>query len=461
MYIQQLYTNCLAQAAYYIENNGQAAIIDPMRDVDEYINLLHNRGAKLKYIFETHFHADFVSGHIDLAKKTGAKIIFGPGAKPSYEADIAGDGDTLFLGECQIKILHTPGHTIESICCLLMDENEKPYALFSGDTLFVGDVGRPDLLSGNLSAAELASQLYDSLNNKIKNLPDDVIVYPGHGPGSACGRSLGQELQSTIGMQKQLNYALQPMDRKDFIEAVTADQPAPPPYFFKDAAINKYGYEPLEKVTKKAHRKLSTNDINEQLKKDITILDVRTETEYTNLHIKGSIHIGLNGSYAVWVGTLIDINQPIIIVCEKNTDKEAITRLGRIGYENIIGYYDDDIIHLTEIGKELCGLKCIEAKKLLPELSNEKNIVLDVRTVNEYNTSKIPNSLNIPLNELLSNLHKLNKTDSYLINCAGGYRSLIAASLMEKNGFTSITNVNGGMSAIEKEAAEILYSSVS
>ncbi len=456
MHIQQLYTNCLAQAAYYIESNGEAAIIDPMRDIDLYIELLEKRGAKLKYILETHFHADFVSGHIDLSSATGAKIVFGPGAAPGYMAHIAQDNEMLKIGDCQIQVLHTPGHTLESVCFLLYNEDKIPHSLFSGDTLFIGDVGRPDLLSGNLSADVLASMLYMSIQDKIMPLHDDIILYPGHGAGSACGRNLSVETVSTIGVQKKHNYALQPQSKESFIEAVTKDQPLPPAYFFKDAVINKSGYKPLKEVLLRELIKVSTEELLKYTQESVVILDVRRAEQFAELHINGSINIGLSGSYAVWAGTLIPIDQKLVIICNEKEEKDAIVRLGRVGYENILGYWNESISELKNTPIKLTSVTSIEASEIPQFIKEKKAIIIDVRAKSEFDKNKLQGSINIPLNQLPSFYQSLDKKDTILIYCAGGYRSMIAASLLEKEGFNHIINVNGGMNKIELLLRELV-----
>ncbi len=456
MFIQQLYTNCLAQAAYYIESNGEAAIIDPLRDTADYLTLLKSRNAKLKYIFETHFHADFVSGHLDLAKQTGAQIIFGPDAKPNYEARICRDNEKLLLGDCVLQVLHTPGHTIESICVLLFDEQHKSHSLFSGDTLFVGDVGRPDLLSGNLSKEVLASMLYDSIQQKIMPLNGDVIVYPGHGAGSPCGKNLGKETSSTIGIQKKLNYALQPITKEKFIEIVTADQPAAPAYFFKDAAINKNGYESFETVLQKEMKDLSAEQVAEYIRKGAVVLDVRNNNDFANAHIKGAINIALNGTFAIYTGSIISLTQPIVLVCDMGKEKEPLTRLARVGFENVVGYWDGDVHFLISHEIEISKIKTIAVDELNEVLTNEKMVVLDVRLKNEFDVQHLKNAINIPLNELQDRIAELNPKDELLIYCAGGYRSMIAASILEKNGFKKLINLNGGINAVNKYKPEMI-----
>ncbi|MCE2958434.1 MAG: MBL fold metallo-hydrolase, partial [Flammeovirgaceae bacterium] len=324
MYIEQLYTNCLAEAAYYIESEGEAAIIDPIRETEPYTSLAKKRNATIKFIFETHFHADFVSGHIDLAKKVNAPIVYGPQAHTDYKVYNAVDGEEFKLGKLTIKVLHTPGHTPESSCYLLLDENKKPHAVFTGDTLFVGDVGRPDLLDGVMTREELASMLYDSLNNKIKTLPNETIVYPAHGPGSACGKNIGKETFSTIGEQKKFNYALKDISREDFIAQVTEGILPPPSYFFEDARINKQGYASVDQVLAASNRALTVQQFKEQLQRGALVLDTRKADDFEKGFIKGAINIGLNGQYAIWVGTLIDIRQPLLLVTDEGTEHESV-----------------------------------------------------------------------------------------------------------------------------------------
>lgn len=455
MFIQQFYTKCLSQASYYIESNGEAAIIDPLRDVDDYLALAKERKAVIKFAFETHFHADFVSGHLELARKAGSVIVFGPGAKPSYHAFVGNDNEVFHLGQITIRLIHTPGHTIESCCYLVVDENKKNHCLFSGDTLFVGDVGRPDLLSGNLSKEELGSMLYDSVNLKIKPLGDDIIVYPGHGAGSACGRNLGKETFSTIGEQKKNNYALQTMTRSEFIKAVTTDQPMPPPYFFKDAKINVQGYENTDEVIERNNRAYEAGQFIEQINKGITVLDTRPAEAFSIEHIPGSINIGLDGDFAIWVGTLLELNKPLLIVASEGREKETIVRLARIGYDNVIGYLKDgfknwpsDQIKLSSILTTIIP----DAKKHF----KHKFILLDVRNYGEIKGGKVVGSINVPLNQLNDISEHLNKEDNYVIYCAGGYRSMIAASILQSKGFKKIINIKGGFNLIRELNPELI-----
>ena len=454
MLIKQIYTKCLAQASYYIECEDEAAVIDPIRDVDVYIQLAAEKGVNIQYVLLTHFHADFVSGHLELAQKTGARIILGPNAQPAYGAIIANDHDSILVGSHRIEVLHTPGHTIESTCFLLYNEDNIPHALFSGDTLFIGDVGRPDLLSGNLDAKTLADQLYHSLETKIKTLPDEVIVYPGHGAGSACGKNLARETWSTIGQQKASNYALK-LNRDEFVNSISTNQPPAPAYFFKDAVINKTGYQPLEIVLEKGLKPLSAEEVKTGWKKGTQILDTRTGEEFGNCHIPGSIHIGLDGQYAIWVGTLIDFNTPLILVTHKGEEKQALIRLSRIGYENIVGYLSEGLPGWLNAKLPTTSVSSISYQELTQHTSKPYTII-DVRSKTEFESEKLPNTLNIPLNELKSTFTHLNKNLPYAVVCAGGYRSMIAASMMKQHGFTDVLNLHGGINAIKLEADLLL-----
>ena len=367
MYIEQLYTSCLAEAAYYIESEGEAVIIDPLRETEPYIELAEKRGAKIKYVFETHFHADFVSGHIDLAKKVNATIVYGPQANTNYKVYNAKDGEEFKVGKLTLRVLHTPGHTPESSCYLLLDESEKEHAIFTGDTLFVGDVGRPDLLDGVMTKEELASMMYDSLNKKIKTLPDDVIVYPAHGPGSACGKNIGKETFSTIGEQKKFNYALKDMSREEFIKELTEGILPPPQYFFEDARINRMGYDPIELVMKENRKPLTLQAFKAEVAKGALILDTRMPDDFEKGFVPGALNIGLNGQYAVWVGTLIDIKQPLVLITEVGKEDESILRLARVGYENVIGYLEGGV---AAWDAKLKVIKSITAEQMKAEVSS-------------------------------------------------------------------------------------------
>lgn len=456
MYIEQLYTNCLAEAAYYIESGGEAAIIDPIRETEPYLELAAKRGATIKYIFETHFHADFVSGHIDLSKKTGATIIYGPMAETKYKVVNAKDGEIFFIGKLKIKTLHTPGHTPESSCYLLFDEKGNEHSVFTGDTLFVGDVGRPDLLDGKMSSEELASMLYDSLNGKIKTLPDHVIVYPAHGAGSSCGKNIGKETFSTIGEQKKFNYALKTSSREQFIKEVTEGILPPPSYFFEDARINKDGYNSVDSVMATSNRPLAFKQFEEAIQKGALVLDTRTADDFEKGFIPGSINIGLNGQYAIWVGTLIDIQQPVILVTEPGTEHESILRLARVGYENVEGYLAEGIKGWK---KGLDIINSIQPDAMKREINNGADVI-DVRKPSEWNVSHVKGATFVPLSGMPENFKSMDKTKSYLVHCGGGYRSMTAISLMKRQGFTNLTNIYGGFAAILNAGVNVVTEEV-
>ncbi len=456
MYIEQLYTNCLAEAAYYIESDGEAAIIDPLRETEPYIELAKKRGAKIKYVFETHFHADFVSGHIDLSRKVNAPIVYGPNANTKYEVINATDGQEFKLGKIKFKVLHTPGHTPESSCFLLIDENGEEHAVFTGDTLFVGDVGRPDLLDGVMSRDELASHLYDSLNKKIKVLPDSVIVYPAHGPGSACGKNIGKETFSTIGEQKKFNYALKDQSREEFIRQVTDGILPPPQYFFEDARINKDGYESIDSVMAENSKPLSVAEFINEIKKGALILDTRKADDFEKGFVPGSINIGLNGQLAVWVGTLIKINQPLVLVTEAGKEQETVLRLARVGYENVVGYLKDGISSWTD---KLETVKSITAEEIKDEMKKGVE-VLDVRKPGEWSVSHLKDASFLPLADMPANFKDLNRDTTYVVHCGGGYRSMTAISLMRNHGFKNLINVYGGFGAMQKAGMEIVTEEV-
>ena len=449
MYIEQLYTSCLAEAAYYIESDGEAVIIDPLRETEPYIALANKRNAKIKYVFETHFHADFVSGHIDLAKKVGATIVYGPTAQAGFEIRVAKDEELFLVGKIKIKVLHTPGHTMESSCFLLIDENGKDNAVFTGDTLFVGDVGRPDLaVKGNITMNDLAGMLFDSLNSKIKTLADDVIVYPAHGGGSACGKNIGKETFSTIGMQKKLNYALQPMAKEEFVKAVTDGLSAPPKYFFMDAMLNKQGYQNIEEVLNKNTKALSVEEFETASKSDVIILDTRTPDDYETGTVPNSINIGLNGQYAPWVGSLIDANKPLLLITNEGKETEAVLRLARVGYENVMGYLAGGINAWRNAGKKVEVTNSVNADEFAKNY--KKDNIIDVRNPGEWNSGVIESASLIALADLEKEMNTLDKNTHYYVHCAGGYRSMMAASLLKKKGFNNITNVRGGIAKIKE-----------
>ena len=450
MYVEQLYTGCLAEAAYYIESNGEAAIIDPLRETEPYLKLAQSRNAVIKYVFETHFHADFVSGHIDLARQTGAKLIFGPTAKPGYASYVAEDGERFQLGDVEIKVLHTPGHTMESSTFLLFDESGKEHAIFTGDTLFIGDVGRPDLaVKSDLSKEDLAGILYDSLYSKIMPLPDDVIVYPGHGAGSACGKNMSKETVSTVGVQRKTNYALQPMTKEQFVIAVTEGQETPPAYFPENARINRQGYTAIDEVMRRNLRPLSLLEFENAITDGAKILDTRQPADYESGSIRYSLNIGLDGQYAVWVGTLLDINQPLVLVTEPGTEEESVLRLARVGYENVVGYLEGGIKTWKNSGKAIQKVQSINTEDMLDYI-NRGYQVLDVRRSTEAETMHFEGAINITLLELPASLHTLDPDTPYVVHCAGGYRSMIAASILHANGFNKIVNLAGGFDELKK-----------
>ncbi len=456
MYIEQLYTNCLAEAAYYIESDGEAAIIDPLRETDPYIELAERRGARIKFVFETHFHADFVSGHIDLARKVKAPIVYGPNADTSYDVHNAQDGEEFSLGKVVIKVLHTPGHTPESSCYLLIDENGKKHAVFTGDTLFVGDVGRPDLLDGVISSETLASMMYDSLQTKIKTLPDEVIVYPAHGPGSACGKNIGKETFSTIGDQKKFNYALKDMSRQEFIAKITDGILPPPQYFFEDARINKTGYEPIEEVIRANTVPHALAAFKRLADEGALVLDTRSADDYEKGFIPGSVNIGLNGQFAVWVGTLIDIKRKLLLITEPGKEGETVLRLARVGYENVIGYLAGGIGAYTDT---LGTIRSIPADQVKQEMDKGAK-VLDVRKPGEWNSGHVKQASFLPLSDFPSNFAGLNPGQSYIVHCGGGYRSMTAISIMRNHGFKNLVNVAGGFGPMQQAGLEIISEEV-
>jgi len=454
MHIEQLYTNCLAEAAYYIESGGEAAVIDPIRETEPYLQKAAERGVKIKYVFETHFHADFVSGHIDLARATGAQIVYGPGADTNYEVYNAKDGEEFRIGKIRLRVLHTPGHTPESSCYLLLDENGKEHALFTGDTLFVGDVGRPDLLDGKMTKEELASMLYDSLNNKIKPLADDVLVYPAHGPGSACGKNIGKETWSTIGQQKKTNYALQDMTREQFVRSVTEGLGAPPQYFFKDAMINKTGYESIDAVLARNVQPLDAAAVKKAIAENALVLDVRHPDDFEKGFIPGALNIGLDGTYAVWVGTLVPIDRALVIVAPEGREQEAILRLARVGYEHVRGFLEGGIAEWKNAGGEIQTVRSITPQAFAEEVkagAGKDRTVIDVRRPGEYEGGHVKGSENVCLSQFTPGAElPLDKTQPYYLHCAGGYRSMIAASILAAKGYTDIVNVYGGWAKIKQ-----------
>lgn len=452
MKIEQIYTGCLAQGAYYIESQGEAVIIDPLRETKPYIERAQKDGATIKYILETHFHADFVSGHVDLAQKTGATIVYGPNAETAFEAYIAQDEEILRVGEIGIKVLHTPGHTMESTSYLLLDANGKETALFSGDTLFIGDVGRPDLaVKTHLTREDLAGHLFDSLRHKIMPLPDDVIVYPAHGAGSACGKNMSKETFDTLGNQKATNYALRAnMSKDEFIEEVTSGLTQAPQYFPKNALLNKNGYESIDTVFERGVVALSPNDFEGIANETgALILDTRAPQTFKDAFVPNSINIGIDGGFAPWVGALIiDLKQPIVLVTDEGRAKEVVTRLARVGYDNVLGYLEGGIEAWTKAGKEIDQITSISAQDLEQELTNNELNVLDVRKPNEFKSEHIVGASNFPLDYINDNIDELNRDTTYHIHCAGGYRSMITSSILKARGFHNLVEIAGGFKAI-------------
>jgi hydroxyacylglutathione hydrolase len=450
MYVEQLYTGCLAEAAYYIESDGEAAIIDPMREIEPYLEMLEKRGAKLKYVLETHFHADFVSGHLDLAKQTGAKLIFGPTASPNYSSYIAEDGERFELGKIEIQVLHTPGHTMESSTYLLIDENGKDHAVFTGDTLFIGDVGRPDLaVKSDLTKEDLAGLLYESLQNKILPLADEVIVYPAHGAGSQCGKNLSSETVSTIGEQRKFNYALQPMTKAQFVEVVTDGIADPPAYFPENARINREGYQNIDEVLKRNLTPLPLDKFEGAINKGALVLDTRHENLFEKGSLKYSVNIPLNGQYAVWVGSLIPIDREIVLITEPGKEHESVLRLARVGFENVLGYLEGGVETWEKSGKAVQTVTSIEPEDML-KYADSGYEILDVRRSTEAETEHVSGAINISLIDLENRLEELDKDGKYLVHCAGGYRSMIAASILTNSGFKNLINVHGGFSKIRQ-----------
>jgi glyoxylase-like metal-dependent hydrolase (beta-lactamase superfamily II)/rhodanese-related sulfurtransferase len=453
MNVQQLYTNCLAQGAYYISNNGEAIIIDPLRETQPYLDLLKQNGDTLKYILETHFHADFVSGHVDLAEATGATIVFGPNAQTDYKSYIAKDNEEFKVGELTIKVLHTPGHTLESTTYLLSDKNKKPLSIFSGDTLFIGDVGRPDLaIKSELTQEDLAGMLYDSLRNKIMTLPDDVIVYPAHGAGSACGKNMSKETFDTLGNQKKVNYALQNISKEAFIKELTTGILPAPQYFAKNAFLNKKGYKNYSEVLNAGSKSLSVFEFEELMQnlKPI-VLDVRTADEYAKGNIPDSLFIGIDGQFAPWVGTLInDINSPILLITPKGKEEETIMRLSRVGYDNCLGYLEGGIEAWKDAGKKLDTITSISAEKFYSDIYKNGSNTLDVRRPGEFDSAHLKKAESKPLDFIFEWIDSRERSLPYMVHCAGGYRSMIAISILKSNGYKNLTNVEGGFGAISK-----------
>jgi hydroxyacylglutathione hydrolase len=459
MFIQQLYTKCLSEAAYYIESEGEVAIIDPLRDIDTYLNLAKERKATIKYIFETHFHADFVSGHIDLSIATGAPIIFGPGAVTNYKIENAKHLQVYNLGKVNIQVLHTPGHTLESSCFLLRDEKNEAHSIFTGDTLFVGDVGRPDLSSGNMSSEDLAEIMYDTLAKQILPLPDSVIVYPAHGPGSSCGKNLGPETVSTIGQEKKTNHALQPKSKEDFVKSVTEGLSAAPIYFAINAKINQKGYDAIDEVKANGLKALTIEEFKSLTKDDTIILDTRHATIFTQGFVPTSIFIGLEGRYAEWAATMLSFDKKILLITEIGKEEESVIRLARVGFDKMAGYLQGGFEAWQAAGEKVDMIIDVEPDELIMDLPHDPNItVLDVRKETEYADGHLKDASNLPLSNMtdITLLAQFEEDENIYVHCAGGYRSVIAASILKKEGIHNLRNVLGGWAKIkEEEGVEI------
>ena len=457
MQIEQIYTGCLAQGAYYITSNGEAAIIDPLREVQPYLDRLERDKVSLKYIFETHFHADFVSGHVDLSKATDAKIVYGPTAKPEFDAIVAADEQIFEVGKIKIKVLHTPGHTMESTTFLLIDENGKDHAIFSGDTLFIGDVGRPDLAqkAASMTQEELAATLFHSLRNKIMTLADDVIVYPAHGAGSACGKNMSKETVSTVGNQKATNYALRAnMTEAEFIKEVTDGLLPPPAYFGMNVAMNKKGYESFENVLNNGMRAIPVAQLELMVEETrALILDTRNNAEFAKGFIPQSINIGIDGDFAPWVGALIaDVKQPIILVTPNGREEETVTRLSRVGFDNLIGHLEGGFEAWKKAGHEMDTVNRISAEEFEKQVTIGESKIIDIRKESEYEAEHIEDAYSKPLAYINEWVKDINPEEHFFLHCAGGYRSMIAASILEARGFRNFSEVEGGYNAIAKTA---------
>lgn len=455
MKVEQIYTGCIAHAAYYIENNGVAAVFDPLREVQPYLDRAQMDHAKIKYVFETHFHADFVSGHLDLHKKAGAEIVFGPGAKPAYEATTAKDGQLFEIGDYKVKVIHTPGHTMESTTYLLIDENDKEHGIITGDTLFIGDVGRPDLAQhvvADLTEEKLAGHLYDSLRNKIMPLSDDLIVYPNHGAGSACGKMMSKETTDTLGNQKKLNYALQEMTKDEFIKTLLTGLTAPPGYFPQNVLMNIKGYESLDTVLDRATKPLSAQEFEAVANETgALVLDTRDAGDFAKGFIPNSINIGLEGNFAQWVGEMIpDVKQQILLVTDEGKEEEAITRLSRVGYDYAVGYLEGGFSTWKDSGKDLETVKRISPTVFENTLKTEKPLVIDVRKKSEFDSEHIIGAINVPLNEINQHLAQFPKDKPFILHCAGGYRSMIASAILKQRGWDNFVDVLGGFKEISQ-----------
>ena len=450
MKVEQIYTKCLSQGSYYIESNNEVAIIDPLREVDVYISKAKTSNSKIKYIFETHIHADFISGHLNLAKKSGAEIVYGPKAETSFENIVAKDYQEFKIGDITIVAIHTPGHTIESTTYLLKDSSGKDHAIFTGDTLFLGDVGRPDLSqNSSMSNRDLASMLFNSLRNKIMTLSDDVIIYPGHGEGSSCGKDLSSETIGKLGDQKRTNYALREnMTKDEFIREVLDGLLDPPKYFPDNVTLNKEGYDESDEIINRSFNSLTAKEVNNVLKEKVTILDVRSVDDFSSSHIPGSIFIGLDGRFAPWVGEILeDVSKKLILIAPKGREREAIIRLSRVGFDNVIGYLEGGINSWIKNGGFINKVLNESASKF-STINNDKDI-LDVRSKNEHKSESLLNSINIPLIDLSKSIDKVSFEKTFYVHCKGGYRSMIAASILLANGISNFSNIPGGYDKIK------------
>lgn len=462
MYIKQLYTGCLSEAAYYIESNGEAAVIDPLRDIDAYLEIANERKARIKYIFETHFHADFVSGHLDLGKATGAPIVYGPNTTTKFPVHVAKDGEQFKVGDLTIEVLHTPGHTLESTCYLLTDAYGKNHCVFTGDTLFVGDVGRPDLAQkgAEITMNDLAGMMYDSIHSKLFPLADEVIVYPAHGPGSSCGKNLGPNTHSTIGEEKQSNYAMKAATKEEFIRQVTDGIAAPPSYFPINAKINKEGYDSLDDVLVQGLKALPVEEFKKLMADDIIILDTRRADVFTQGFVPGSISIGLEGRFAEWAGSLLPFHEPMLLVTEPGKEKETIVRMARVGFDKVKGYLDGGYDAWKNAGEPIDMIVDVEADELMMDIPHDnKLVVVDVRRPTEFADGHLKDALNLPLNDMTDPalMANLEEDQNLYVHCAGGYRSVIAASLLKRQGIHNLRNIVGGWGKIkEQEKAEIV-----
>lgn len=462
MKVEQIYTGCLAHAAYYIESNGEAAVFDPLREVQPYIDRAQIDNAEIKYVFETHFHADFVSGHLDLQKKTGADIVFGPSAKPGYEAIIANDGQVFQVGNCKVKVIHTPGHTMESTTYLLIDENGKQHGIITGDTLFIGDVGRPDLAQhvvSDLTEEKLAGHLYDSLRNKIMTLPDDLIVYPNHGAGSACGKKMSKETTDTLGHQKEVNYALRAdMTKAEFIKELLTGLTAPPGYFPQNVLLNIKGYESLDNIMNRGTQPLSPEAFEAAANESgALVLDTRNAEDFAKGFIPNSVNIGLEGNFAQWVGEMIpDVKQPLLLVTYADKEEEAVTRLSRVGFDNTLGFLRGGFDLWKHAGKDLETTRRISPEELESLVkSGQEPLIIDVRKKSEYDSEHVINAVNIPLNEINSHLAEFPKDKPFVLHCQGGYRSMIASSILKQRGWDNFEDVVGGFEKIKETSIKV------